>query len=445
MPQTTNSDVKDFVIIAQKEEGTAAIVGYKGSKGKIEIPSRIGGKTITRISSHVFANAKPVNITIPHTITSIDNEAFNGCYNLTAINVDENNTAYSSDDGVLYDKDKTILIKYPFGKKGVSFVVPDSVTSIGIEAFYYSPNLEKITISRNVSSIDKSAFFACDNLSEIYVDNDNKYFITDNGILYSKDKTVLYKYPAKKKESSFLIKDSVINIWDSAFANSTNLESVTIPNSVKNIGEHAFFNCYNLEEITIPNSITKIEGGVFYGCSNFEKIIIPDSITYIGDNAFFECKGIESVNIPGRVTYIGHGAFSKCNFKKIIIPNSVIFIGGSAFAYNSNLKSVTIGNSVTEIGIAAFRDCYSLETITIPDSVTSIETEAFYGCKNLVRVVFEGMIDMDNFSDYGSFPGDLREKYFKNGIGTYTREKQIEETEWENSEDEAIWEYKGKL
>ena len=100
-------------------------------------------------------------------MTNIGNYAFSGCDRLTNIDVSENNKSYTSVDGVLFNKNKTILIRYPVDKY-TNYTIPDGVTSIGVGAFSGCDSLTSITIPDSVTSIGKRAFFACNNLADVY-------------------------------------------------------------------------------------------------------------------------------------------------------------------------------------------------------------------------------------------------------------------------------------
>ncbi len=249
---------------------------------------------------------------------------------------------------------------------------------------------------------------------------------------------------------------SVTSIGDFAFANCTNLTSITIPDSVTNIGRDAFMGCAkltgsitipygmtsigeftfagcaNLTSVSIPNSVTEIGERAFGGCTSLTSIIIPNSLTSIMSNAFSACDSLTSVTIPNSVTEIGYGVFSWCDnlvninvaddntaycsvdgvlFNKnktelvqypagktetsYTIPNGVTGIG-CAFMGCTGLTSVTIPNSVTEI-TKAFFGCTGLTSVTIPNSVTEI-TKAFFGCTGLTNVTIP-----DSVTDIGFF------------------------------------------
>jgi hypothetical protein len=226
--------------------------------------------SVTRIEPFAFKYCMALkNLNLPESVTSIDDDAFNECTGLTAINVDDNNPIYSSDDGILYNKEKTALIKYPVGKTDTSFSVPNSVTVIGKSAFEDCTALEILNLGNNVSIFNESAFFHCVNLTAINVENKNTKYSSANGVLYDKKKTVLYRYPMGKQEPSF-----------------------TIPHTVTEIGVRAFWRCENLKSVTIPKSVTVIQEGAFYYCDSlaevkFEGIIREDYFSeteaFLGD------------------------------------------------------------------------------------------------------------------------------------------------------------------
>ena len=131
--------------------------------------------TTTEISQHAFAYCYSLtSITIPASVESISDDAFYNCSSLTSIEVDPANTAYSSEGGVLFNKDKTTLVAYPIGSTRTSYLVPNSVTSIGDDAFYNCTSLTSITIPASVASIGNTAFYGC-NFSSVTLDSSYAY------------------------------------------------------------------------------------------------------------------------------------------------------------------------------------------------------------------------------------------------------------------------------
>lgn len=184
--------------------------------------------------------------------------------------------------------------------------------------------------------------------------------------------------------TSVKIPDSVTSIGYSAFANCTDLTTVAIPDSVTSIGKYTFFNCTGLRRIKLTNGIASIDTGTFEDCRNLTSVKIPDSVKSIGYAAFRDCRGLTSVVIPDSVKSIGEDAFAKCfSLTSITIPESVTSIGEGAFNSCRSLTSVKIPSGVTSIGDYAFANCTDLTTVEIPDSVKSIGEDAFKNCNKL--------------------------------------------------------------
>jgi len=317
--------------------------------GNITIPPSVfyGGTVyfVTGIYYNAFNNCYTLtSVYIPSTVTSITNNPFSGCSALTTIIVDGGNGNYSSDAGVLYNKNKTTLICCPGGK--TSYVIPAGVTNIG-----------------------DGAFSGCSTLTSIDVETGNNNYSSDGGVLYNKNKNTLILCPGGKK--SYVIPTGVTSIGDGAFSNCKALTSVTIPVGVTNIGDGAFSGCSALTSITIPVGVKSIGTDVFNNCSGLTSVTIPNTVTTIGDWAFLGC-GISSITIPESVISIGFDAFAGSNLTFIVIPNSVKSLDDYAFEACEKLTSVTIGSGVTSIGGWAFIGCSSLSSITclVPNPAT---------------------------------------------------------------------------
>ena len=360
--------------------------------------------SVTNIGVYAFYGCKSLtSVTIPNSVTSICSDAFFDCTSLKSIEVSDNNKNYSSVDGVLFNKDKTELIKYPSSKTDNTYEIPDSVTSIGAYAFQDCSRLTSVTIPNSVTSIGYGAFLGCSSLTSV------------------------------------TIPDSVISIGDYAFSYCESLTSVTIPNSVTGIGSNAFYktayyndesnwdkgvlylsNCLidtndNFKSTTdyiIKDGTRIIAGEAFRGRTSLTNVTIPNSVTSIGYSAFLGCSSLTSVTIPRSVTSIGDWAFSGCYFtSENFVNNSNVELDDSSkptivdtddkgFCIKDNelvrmrptyaIGEVTIPNSIASIGRAAFYNCESLTSVTIPNSVTSIGSYAFYDCTNLANVYYSG-------------------------------------------------------
>jgi len=362
---------------------------------KNEITSVIIGNGVSKVSSHAFVNCSNLtSVTIGKSVTFIGDIAFLGG-SLTSINVDNDNTVYSSKNGVLFNKTKTTLVQYPPGKTNASYTIPNSVTSIKNLAFLGCRNLTSVAIPNSIKSIGNNAFNGCSGLTSVTIPNS----IT---IIES------FTFRSCSKLTSIIIPNSVTSIENGAFYNCDGLRSVTIPNSVKSIGIEAFGNCAGLTSINVDNNNTSYssEDGVLFNKTKTNLIIyptaktgaytIPNSAKSIEDYAFAECIGLTSVIIPNSVIDIGIGVFYGCfGLTSVSIGNSVKSIGESAFQSCHGLSSIIISNSVTSIGSYAFFGCAGLMSLTIGNSVNTIGRQTFSFCIGLKEVINESTTPQD--------------------------------------------------
>lgn len=357
--------------------GTTVEVTYGETfyTGNITIPSTVLylGVTyaVTSIGNQAFSyGAGLTSIIIPSSVLSIWSNQFKGCTNLAVISVESANTNYSSQDGVLFNKEKTTLICCPRGKVG-SYSIPSSVISIDGEAFSYCTGLASITFPSSVTSIYAYSFSYCAGLTSFIVDAANANYCTQDGVLFNKDKSTLVCYPAAKTGS------------------------YTIPSTVTTIGGNAFYNCTGLTSITIPNTVTSIQVNAIRGCTGLTSITIPSSVTSMDSNNFMECYSLTAINVETANTNYSSQDGVLFNKEKTIliryphgrvgsysIPSSVTSVMSFSFMY-SIIKSITIPSSITAIGSCVFSDCKNLTSISIPSSVTSIGSQAFAACDNL--------------------------------------------------------------
>ena len=245
--------------------------------------------------------ARLTEITIPGSVTTFNYNAFARCPALQAIYVGEGSTILSSRDGVLFDKDGTMLMQYPAGRAAESYTVPSSVTQIRGNAFQKCANLQSATIPGSVSALPANAFL-------------DSAALTEANLL-----------------------SGVASIGDDAFKN-TGLAHITLPDSLTAFGTGIFDNCpegltarltagtaayaYALEnsinieyitpldgaDMTPPAGLTTIEESAFEGVAA-RTVRLPEGVTSIGSRAFADCPNLRHIYIPGSVTKISGDAF----------------------------------------------------------------------------------------------------------------------------------------
>lgn len=314
--------------------------GYCTGLVSIEIPDNVA-----TIDEYAFSCCTALeDVIIGSGVTSIGTNAFGECPSLISFTVDDNNLYYSSDEnGVLFDKEKTTLIKYTPGKADTSYDIPDSVRRIGEAAFDVCTSFENITIpdgveiidqaafrdctgltnvkiGKGVTSVGERAFVGCSSLTDITVDNENTTYVSKDGVLFYvvPDRgEILEVYPAGKTDESYVIPENVYYIANRAFQGCLNLKHITIQSGMWWIGEYAFYSCYNLESIEIPDGVIIIDDSAFANCRSVTSVVIPNSVETIRSNTFRGCYELESIVIPPSVTYMNGEIFRDCDFLTI--------------------------------------------------------------------------------------------------------------------------------
>jgi hypothetical protein len=223
-------------------------------------------------------------------------------------------------------------------ESAVEVDIPSEIEGLPVEtiaesAFDGCYDLKSVKISESVTFITWYTFTGCQSLTNIEISEDNNYYCSVDGVLFSKDKTSLIKYPPAKTDSEYDIPDSVSSIESFAFVLCINLKSVTIPGSVSSTGYEVFRYSSSLKSVTIRDGLKIIESGLFYGCTSLESITIPDSVTSIGRGAFNSCTSLESITIENPECDIYDDVYTISNCED---ENYYPYFNGTIYGYTNS-------------------------------------------------------------------------------------------------------------
>lgn len=390
---------------------------------------------VTKIPERAFTSYNLKSINIPESVTTIEEGAFDGAYNIETFN-----GKFAEDEGRILVSNGTLLA-FAGGCGATEYTIPDGITTLGKDSFYNCDALKQITIGRDVTTIN-GAINDCSGLNDV--------IIPDNVTTLA-----YWAFGACNHLKSVTIGSGVTSVGRHAFAYCTELadvyiKAITPPTAISDYyGWNAFdFDAYNLKIYVPAESVDAYRRAEYWRNYDYaivgydfeaEEIVVPakkpanNEIWYTGYLSLSESECLDSfgakmtsnernyatdrgvITFGGNVTKVGAEAFYNCSMTSITLPNSVTSIGDRAFYYCTNLKSITIPDGVTTFGVIPFYSCsrlvefkgkYSADdgrclimdntiiayaeasgtTYTIPDSVTSIGDCAFYNCSNLTNV-----------------------------------------------------------
>ena len=450
----------------EEAEGGYKILGYVDGVDLplLYIPSYIERKPVVSIAKRAFNASKTLTaVYVPSTVKDVGDSAFFGCDNLDRVSIQGGNLkigtyAFASCRSlkrVVFNGAAAELGNYAFMNcSKIAIYYTQNVTTIGECAFLGSglsgeldlrgvKNIKKsafngceitsITFGKNLSAIEPSAFFNCDDLNEIKLSDENdEYVYVDDCLIRRSDNTLVLGL------ASAVIPETVVSIGDYAFAYRKNLSEMAIPSSVTAIGSYAFANCENLKTIEVSESVKSIQSCVFKSCVSLTKatwrtlVSVPDSafegcsaltdvklsnVTKIGERAFSGCIGLKKIILPQSLTEIGEYAFNKTALASITLPQSIDKVGNGWFSDCKYLETVYFDGKIKEIGNSAFISCISLKNIEIPSSVVSIGNSAFNGCTSLKNIeIPSSVVNIGNSAFNGC--SALSEVLFNEGLKT---------------------------
>ena len=322
-------DDVDYNIYEAKHYAT--LINGKGVKGGLTIPSEVSyaGKEypVKAIKSQAFKGCSTItSVTIPNSVTAIENEAFqnsslNTIYNGTNVEMVQpnafNGTPWYSNqpDGIIYLGKAVCACKGEL-PEGAEVTIKEGTLSITQNAFYFCNGLTSISIPEGITNIEESSFMGCSDLVSVR------------------------------------LPESLTTIDRDAFQYCSKLSSINIPSHVKYICGGAFRYCSSLTSVNIPEGVEEIEDGAFYFCNQLTDVALPESLRKIERDAFASCKLLSDIRIPDNVEEISYGAFLACKkLKRITLSEKLKYIGEAAFCYCSDLSTIVCNAKIPPIAI----------------------------------------------------------------------------------------------
>ena len=325
-----------------------------------------------------FLLTKLVELRFPDSLKTIGRNAFVACYNLTKLSFPEGlqtieSSAFNGCDG---------LTKLSF---------PESLQTIGFSAFQGCDGLESVSFPENLKTIGSSAFQSCSSLESVSFPANAKLETIENNTFTNCVSLTDVSFPEGLK---------IIGIF--AFNGCAGLTSVSFPANLQTIGNYAFASCTGLTSVSFPEGLETIEAQSFSNCGSLKAFEVEtDNLHFLSkdgvlynkvNNTLLQypiAKSGTSFNVPDGVTAIGDYAFDSCgNLTSVSFPESLQTIGNNAFASCGSLTSVSFPESLQTIGSSVFKSCASLTSVRFPESLQSIGFSAFESCTSLTSVIF---------------------------------------------------------
>ncbi len=310
---------------------------------------------LRKIGAYAFLYTNVKKIDLPDTLTYIGNSAFKGSA-LTELKLPESLRRINAE-------------AFKYCDKITELVIPDGVRTIERAAFS-GLGIKSVKIGKDVKTIKPKVFINNTNLESIEVDENNPYYCSVDGVLYTKDMKTLVQYPQNKSGESFTVPESVTRIGACAFTYAANLKEVKLGENVYEIANKAFKSCENLEKINLPESLIRIGAQCFRGCRNLPSLSIPDGVTKIKEYTFNDCTNLSELKLPSKLRVIESEAFEHCSaLTELTLPDTIESIGSWAFYY-AGIKTITIPNVPDYIFRYSLSGMYSLTEVNLlnPDA-----------------------------------------------------------------------------
>ncbi|MBQ6020932.1 MAG: leucine-rich repeat protein [Clostridia bacterium] len=401
---------------------------------------------LKHICVSAFSGCSLREITIPDGVKTIGIQAFSNCPMLEDIALPAgldrigymafSGTAYVNDpantsDGLVYCGNYVLL----YALSGAEGEVPalcsirEGTELIADRAFTFCPGIKTLALPKSLRSVGSALSGVplepgCTGLESIIVDGENAYFLSEEGVLFSRDKTELITYPAAKTDASYTVPAEVVRIDMTAFSGAEHLTELTVSEGVREIGMAAFYDCAALRTVSLPGSLETIGNNALTGCELLEDVYynggagewaaltrgvrvrgymnteVAYHFAYIakgecgaeGDNLTWTLTDDGTLTVSGAGNMADYDEFDSpwrgLNVKTAIIGEGVSSVGEFAFAYCASLEEVSLPDTLTKLGYGAFLKT-GLTSATVPGSVRVLDGGTFAECASLTDAVIE--------------------------------------------------------
>ena len=392
-----------FTYTVSGDQATVTAVDFAGQT-EIHIPETLGGYTVTGIGSQALTDRTwnlgddtVETLYIPKTITTINNNAFSYA-DLAKIVVEEDNPSYSSDaHGVLFNKDKTTLIKAAPCFAEESYAVPEGVTTLNTYAFEGVLFLPELTLPSTLTAFGQQAFSEMQSLKSI------------------------------------ALPEGITAIGQNDFAYCASLTSVSLPSSLRTIAASAFTECGALKEVMIPEGVTSIGRYAFESDAALERIVLPASLQSIQQAICGNCPNLAHVYYAGSAedwaalnvrtgSYFGtrvdafdvatfHYNFDAAPYETLTVDydNDLLTISGSGNIpaagadtfqfwdeHRDTVTALFFTGEISSVGAGAFTDFPNLSYVILETDGTTLSADAFSACPALETLLFFGDAGLDD-------------------------------------------------
>ena len=350
-------------------------IGFGAFQGCSSLKRITLPESLKRIGPDAFHGCTSLDsVFIPKNVSEIlGANIFAGCYRLTSIVVDKDNTVFDSRNdcnGIVRKEDSTLIASC------ATTTIGEDIKALDNDCFK-DVILHTIRIPKSIEKLSGAPFFGCFEIDSLFVDPDNAFYVSPQGA------------------NAILTRDGKTLV--------VGCRSTEIPADVETIDDYAFVGRYTKPMLKLPEGLKKVGTSAFSGCNMMIELIIPSSVEDISSSAFSDCYNLNVVQVLSPIEKINYGTFSNCSSLSVLsLPEGLKQIDNLAFKNCVSLKNVHLPSTIELVKDDAFNGCTSLKYVHLPSTIGVVERNTFYICKQLTDVVMQaGHTKIDKYAFVG--------------------------------------------